>query len=130
MLEVTEAVAAAVGAERVGLRLSPYNSFLSAQDTVERANEKNVWLMKQLDSRVPDLAYVHMVSSALLGPSRSSCSVITLQAAVISLGYATCCFYWQVDDLHCGAAVSHSTPRTVTMMHDSVDSLSLCHLYR
>lgn len=64
MLEVTEAVAAAIGAERVGLRLSPYNSFLSAQDTVERANEKNVWLMKQLDSRVPELAYVHMVSPA------------------------------------------------------------------
>jgi 2,4-dienoyl-CoA reductase-like NADH-dependent reductase (Old Yellow Enzyme family) len=65
MLEVTEAVAGAISAERVGLRLSPYNSFLSAQDTVERANEKNVWLMKQLDSRVPELAYVHMVSPAL-----------------------------------------------------------------
>jgi 2,4-dienoyl-CoA reductase-like NADH-dependent reductase (Old Yellow Enzyme family) len=66
MLEVTEAVAAAIGAERVGLRLSPYNSFLSAQDTVPRAIEKNVWLMKQLDSRVPKMAYIHMVSCLLL----------------------------------------------------------------
>jgi len=61
MLEVVEAVAAAVGAERVGLRLSPYNTFLSAQDTVPRAIEKNVWLMKELDRRVPDMAYIHMV---------------------------------------------------------------------
>jgi N-ethylmaleimide reductase len=61
MLEVTEAVAAAVGAERTGLRLSPFNSFLSAQDSVPRAIEKNVWLMQELDKRVPDLAYIHMV---------------------------------------------------------------------
>jgi N-ethylmaleimide reductase len=61
LLEVMEAVAGAVGAERVGLRLSPYNTFLDAQDSVERAIEKNVWLMKELDARVPGLAYIHMV---------------------------------------------------------------------
>ena len=70
MLEVVAAVAGAVGAERTGLRLSPYNSFLSAQDSVERAIEKNVWLMKELDSRVPGMAYIHMVR----GPSGSELS--------------------------------------------------------
>lgn len=58
------AVAAAIGPERVGLRLSPYNTFLDACDTVERAVEKNTWLMKTLDQRVPGLAYMHMVGLA------------------------------------------------------------------
>jgi 2,4-dienoyl-CoA reductase-like NADH-dependent reductase (Old Yellow Enzyme family) len=63
MLEVLEAVAGAVGAERTGIRLSPYNSFLSASDdSTEKAIEKNVWLMKEMDKRVPNLAYIHMVS--------------------------------------------------------------------
>jgi 2,4-dienoyl-CoA reductase-like NADH-dependent reductase (Old Yellow Enzyme family) len=61
LLEVMEAVAAAVGPARVGLRLSPYNTFLDACDSVERAVEKNVWLMQELDRRVPGLAYMHMV---------------------------------------------------------------------
>jgi NADPH2 dehydrogenase len=62
MLEVMEAVAGAIGPERCGVRLSPYNSFLDAQDSVQRAIDKNVWLMQQLDQRVPGLAYIHMVS--------------------------------------------------------------------
>jgi hypothetical protein len=62
MLEVVEAVAGAIGAERTGIRLSPYNSFLSAQDSVNRAIEKNVWLMKQIEAKAPGLAYIHMVS--------------------------------------------------------------------
>lgn len=65
MIEVMEAVAAAVGAGRCGLRLSPYNQFLDATDTLERAVEKNVWLMQELDSRVPGLAYIHMVEPRL-----------------------------------------------------------------
>jgi 12-oxophytodienoic acid reductase len=47
------------------VRLSPYKQFLDAQDTVERAGEKNVWLMKELDRRVPGLAYIHMVEPRL-----------------------------------------------------------------
>ncbi|KAF6260373.1 FMN-linked oxidoreductase [Scenedesmus sp. NREL 46B-D3] len=65
MLEVMEAVAGAIGPERCGVRLSPYNSFLDAQDSVQRAIEKNVWLMQQLDKRVPGLAYIHMVEPRL-----------------------------------------------------------------
>lgn len=62
-----EAVAAAIGPERVSLRLSPYNTFLDAFDTVERAIEKNVWLMKALEERFPGLAYVHMVRYGEMG---------------------------------------------------------------
>jgi hypothetical protein len=62
MLEVLEAVTGAVGAERTGIRLSPFNSFLSASDdSTEKTIEKNVWLMKEMDRRVPNLAYIHMV---------------------------------------------------------------------
>jgi 2,4-dienoyl-CoA reductase-like NADH-dependent reductase (Old Yellow Enzyme family) len=60
------AVAGAIGAERVGLRLSPYNTFLDACDSVERAVEKNTWLMGELDARVPGLAYIHMVREGCL----------------------------------------------------------------
>lgn len=62
LLEVMASVANAIGADRCGVRLSPYNTFLDAKDTVDRAIEKNVWLMKEMDSRVPGLAYIHMVS--------------------------------------------------------------------
>lgn len=67
LLEVVEAVAAVVGPERLGLRLSPYNTYLDACDSVERAVEKNTWLMKALDERVPGLAYMHMVEPRLAG---------------------------------------------------------------
>eukprot|EP00882_Tetradesmus_deserticola_P008616 GHRQ01009085.1.p1 GENE.GHRQ01009085.1~~GHRQ01009085.1.p1 ORF type:complete len:159 (+),score=74.93 GHRQ01009085.1:429-905(+) len=62
-----EAVAGAIGPARVGLRLSPYNTFLDATDSVERAVQKNVWLMQELDRRVPGLAYMHMVEPRLAG---------------------------------------------------------------
>jgi 2,4-dienoyl-CoA reductase-like NADH-dependent reductase (Old Yellow Enzyme family) len=61
MLDVLEAVAAAVGAERLGVRLCPYNIYMDATDSVEAAAEKNLWLMQQLNRRLPGLAYVHMV---------------------------------------------------------------------
>eukprot|EP00878_Enallax_costatus_P005226 GHUV01005492.1.p1 GENE.GHUV01005492.1~~GHUV01005492.1.p1 ORF type:complete len:420 (+),score=69.73 GHUV01005492.1:216-1475(+) len=61
LLEVTEAVVAAIGPERVGIRLSPFNTYLNALDPFERALEKNVWLVKMLESRVPNLAYIHMI---------------------------------------------------------------------
>lgn len=61
LFEVLEAVAGVVGAERVGLRLSAFNHFLDATDSIERAVAKNVWLMKELDRRMPGLTYVHHV---------------------------------------------------------------------
>jgi len=70
MLEVLEAVAAAVGEDRVGVRLCPYNIWMDATDTVEAAVRKNVWLMQELSRRLPGLAYVHMVRVLLRVLSR------------------------------------------------------------
>lgn len=68
ILEVMEAVAGAIGAERCGIRLSPYNSFLDATEPdVDTAISKNVWLCEELGRRVPGLAYVHMVEPRLAG---------------------------------------------------------------
>jgi 2,4-dienoyl-CoA reductase-like NADH-dependent reductase (Old Yellow Enzyme family) len=101
MLEVLQAVAGAVGAERTGIRLSPYNSFLSASDdSVEKSIEKNVWLMKEMDKRVPNLAYIHMVSCGwggvicgfefrVLQPQASLCRQPCLHTCICS-GNAAC----------------------------------------
>jgi hypothetical protein len=62
-------VVAEVGASRVGLRLSPYNTFLDACDSVPRAVEKNVYLLQQLEDKVPGMAYVHMVSAQRVPPA-------------------------------------------------------------
>jgi 2,4-dienoyl-CoA reductase-like NADH-dependent reductase (Old Yellow Enzyme family) len=61
MLEVLDAAAAAVGEDRVGVRLCPYNVWMDATDSIEAAVEKNVWLMQELNRRLPGLAYMHMV---------------------------------------------------------------------
>lgn len=61
ILEVLKACAAAVGADRVGIRLSPYNYFQDTRDSSPHAN----WQV--LCSKIADLpsksrpAYVHMV---------------------------------------------------------------------
>jgi 2,4-dienoyl-CoA reductase-like NADH-dependent reductase (Old Yellow Enzyme family) len=47
MLRVVEAIAAAIGAERVALRLSPYTDMRGIRDdSIQRAIDKNVWLLK------------------------------------------------------------------------------------
>ncbi|KAJ6113666.1 hypothetical protein N7523_006983 [Penicillium sp. IBT 18751x] len=61
VLEVLESCAAAIGADRVGIRLSPYNYFQDTRDSSPNAN----WQV--LCSKIADLpaesrpAYVHMV---------------------------------------------------------------------
>lgn len=67
MLQVLEAVAAAVGEEHVGVRLCPYNVWMDATDGIDAAVDKNVWLMQELQQRLPDLAYVHMVEPRVAG---------------------------------------------------------------
>jgi 2,4-dienoyl-CoA reductase-like NADH-dependent reductase (Old Yellow Enzyme family) len=57
MLEVVAAVVEAVGAGRVGLRLSPFNSFLDATDTTPY--DTNDYLIKELNKM--GLAYLHLV---------------------------------------------------------------------
>jgi N-ethylmaleimide reductase len=64
VLEVAEAVAAAIGADRVGIRLSPYGVFndLPPYDGVDEAY---AWLAAQLDAR--GLAYIHLVDHSSMG---------------------------------------------------------------
>jgi 2,4-dienoyl-CoA reductase-like NADH-dependent reductase (Old Yellow Enzyme family) len=47
ILEVVEAIAAAIGADRVALRLSPYTDMRGiCDDSIQRAIDKNVWLLQ------------------------------------------------------------------------------------
>jgi 2,4-dienoyl-CoA reductase-like NADH-dependent reductase (Old Yellow Enzyme family) len=61
VLEVVEAVTAAVGADRTGIRLSPYNYFQDTRDS--NPNENWAYLCEKI-AQLPAssrLAYVHMV---------------------------------------------------------------------
>ncbi|WIA39986.1 hypothetical protein OEZ86_013414 [Tetradesmus obliquus] len=62
ILEVMEAAAAAIGQDRLALRLSPYTDNRSIRDdSIQRVIDKNVWLVQELQRRLPRLAYIHMV---------------------------------------------------------------------
>ncbi|KAG2441413.1 hypothetical protein HYH02_010001 [Chlamydomonas schloesseri] len=63
VLEVAEAVVAAVGADRVGIRLSPFTNFLDAADGTPYAT--HVFLTEQLNRL--GLAYLHMVEPRMAG---------------------------------------------------------------
>ena len=60
-LEVVDAVAAAVGEERVGLRLSPFGGFLNGTDPHPYALVS--YLLEELNKRHPNLLYIHVVES-------------------------------------------------------------------
>ncbi|KAG2436722.1 hypothetical protein HXX76_006246 [Chlamydomonas incerta] len=62
-LEVVEAVVAAVGADRVGIRLSPFTNFLDAADSTPYGT--HVYLCEQLNRH--GLAYLHMVEPRMAG---------------------------------------------------------------
>lgn len=61
ILEVIEAVAASVGADRVGIRLSPYNTFQDIDDS--NRNKHWAFLCQSIASLSPQSrpAYVHMI---------------------------------------------------------------------
>ncbi|BGP40772.1 hypothetical protein JCM10449v2_004737 [Rhodotorula kratochvilovae] len=67
-LEVLDAVVAAVGAERVGVRLSPYSTFqgmkMSSQKEIE---ETFSYYVKEVAARYTNLAYIHVVESRVQG---------------------------------------------------------------
>ncbi|KAL1753971.1 hypothetical protein FB107DRAFT_249783 [Schizophyllum commune] len=65
-LEVVDAVAKAVGPQKVGIRLSPWTTF---QD-MRMANPipQFSYFVKELKSRHPDLAYIHVVEPRVHGP--------------------------------------------------------------
>ncbi|GLC42802.1 hypothetical protein PLESTB_001419400 [Pleodorina starrii] len=62
-LEVVEAVVNAVGADRVGIRISPFTTFLDALDSTPYAT--HVYLVEKLNAY--GLSYVHMVEPRVLG---------------------------------------------------------------
>ena len=64
VLEVVNAVTAAIGKERVGIRLSPFGVFndMPLYDSME---EDYTWLAKQLNLSAP--AYIHLVDHSSMG---------------------------------------------------------------
>ncbi|KAK9852132.1 hypothetical protein WJX84_008064 [Apatococcus fuscideae] len=62
-LEIAAAVCKEVGAERVGIRLSPYGQFGDVDD--DKPNETNIYLTEQLNKF--GLAYIHFVEPRIAG---------------------------------------------------------------
>ncbi|KAF2712590.1 FMN-linked oxidoreductase [Pleomassaria siparia CBS 279.74] len=63
-IEVTKAVAAAIGAEKTGIRLSPFNDFqgMGMEDPYPQFTD----VITKLDAL--DIAYIHLVTSRISGP--------------------------------------------------------------
>ncbi|KAG9121290.1 hypothetical protein FRC07_002803 [Ceratobasidium sp. 392] len=67
LLEVTEAVTAAVGVKKTGIRFSPWNTFQGMR--MKNPVPTFSYALEQLVQKYPDLAYVHFVEPAgTLGP--------------------------------------------------------------
>lgn len=67
-LEIAKAVTDAVGADRVGIRLSPYSSFQGMKmKTTEEIKETFSYFVKELRDRHPEMGYVHAVESRIAG---------------------------------------------------------------
>ena len=64
VLEVVDAVIAAIGRERVGIRLSPFGVF-NDMPLYDRMEEEYTWLAKQLNDAAP--AYMHLVDHSSMG---------------------------------------------------------------
>lgn len=66
-LEVIEAVAAAVGQSKTGIRLSPYVTFQGMKMEHPDIIETYTYYIKEIAKRTPNLAYVHAVESRIAG---------------------------------------------------------------
>jgi len=66
-LEVVDAVVEAVGAKRVGIRLSPWSRFkgMGMKDPIPQYGH----FVSELKKKHPDLAYIHLIESRVDGPS-------------------------------------------------------------
>ncbi|KAL8293259.1 hypothetical protein RQP46_000953 [Phenoliferia psychrophenolica] len=62
-LEAVAAAVKAVGAAKVGVRISPYNSFQGMKMPMKDLKETYTAFVKELKSRHPDLAYIHTVDA-------------------------------------------------------------------
>ena len=106
-LQVLDAVVAAVGAERVGVRLSPYSPWQSmgmpAKDVVETFS----YYVEQARERHPNLAYLHCITARMAGiaavegeSASQSLDFIVCPSSVLSRSVA------DPDDAH----LARSTP--------------------
>ncbi|CEQ42287.1 SPOSA6832_04081 [Sporobolomyces salmonicolor] len=76
-LEVVDAVVAAVGAKKTGIRLSPYSAFQETEldgfgftgmkMELPAIKETFTYFVEQIKSRHPDFAYIHAVESRIAG---------------------------------------------------------------
>ncbi|KAL1690560.1 hypothetical protein GGG16DRAFT_55350 [Schizophyllum commune] len=64
-LEVVDAVVAAIGAKKVGIRLSPWNQFQEMR--MEDPIPQFTYFVKELKARHPDFAYIHLVEPRVIG---------------------------------------------------------------
>jgi NADPH2 dehydrogenase len=68
-LEVLDAVVAAVGAKKVGIRISPYSPFQGMRMPHKDLVETFTAYVKAIKEKHPDLAYLHVVQSSISGAS-------------------------------------------------------------
>ncbi|KAK9476433.1 hypothetical protein V1514DRAFT_336779 [Lipomyces japonicus] len=66
-LEIVDKVAAAIGADKVGIRLSPFSEFQSMKD--ENPYPQFEYIISKLQEVHPDLAYLHVVEPRVSGGS-------------------------------------------------------------
>ncbi|GAA6003058.1 hypothetical protein JCM10207_001966 [Rhodosporidiobolus poonsookiae] len=66
-LDVTRAVSEAIGAERTGIRLSPYSTFQGMKMPLPDIKETFSYVVDQIVKRHPSLAYIHCVESRIAG---------------------------------------------------------------
>lgn len=67
LLDTIDAVVAAVGAEKVGFRLSPYSTFQGMKMPLKDIHETFSFVVKRVVERYPNLAYIHAVESRIAG---------------------------------------------------------------
>ncbi|GAA5881411.1 hypothetical protein JCM1840_007560 [Sporobolomyces johnsonii] len=66
-LEVVDAVTAAIGAKKTGIRFSPYSTFQGMKMELPAIRETFTYFVEQIKSRHPDFAYIHAVESRIGG---------------------------------------------------------------
>jgi 2,4-dienoyl-CoA reductase-like NADH-dependent reductase (Old Yellow Enzyme family) len=135
-LEVAQAVVAAVGADRVGIRISPFSTFQEMKmPTTAEIKATFGYFVEELAKRHPDLAYLHSVEARFsetghkivdvpegenldfivspLSRSRHPCSkpnraLADLWATLVSTPFG-------LLDLSCSPAASPQTPPTTPL---------------
>jgi N-ethylmaleimide reductase len=83
VLEVVDAVAAAIGRERVGIRLSPFNAFNDLEANYDGEEAELLALVRALSSR--QLGYLHLIATPGAVPEATVDAVRAAYAGVLML---------------------------------------------